>query len=87
MIRMPPALFGLRVLQPVALWHGDHDLQSVDAVILPGGFSYGDYLRCGAISARSPIMTEVITAAGHGSSARDLQRVPDPVRPTCCPGR
>ena len=52
--------------EPVALWHGDHDLKSVDAIILPGGFSYGDYLRCGAISARSPLMTEVVAAAGRG---------------------
>ncbi|THG29545.1 phosphoribosylformylglycinamidine synthase subunit PurQ [Naasia lichenicola] len=52
--------------EPVALWHGDHDLQGVDAVVLPGGFSYGDYLRCGAIAARSAIMTEVIAAAEQG---------------------
>jgi len=52
--------------EPVALWHGDHDLQGVDALVLPGGFSYGDYLRCGAIAAHSPIMTEVIDAAGRG---------------------
>ncbi len=52
--------------EPVALWHGDHDLKSVDAIILPGGFSYGDYLRCGAISARSPLMKEVVAAAGRG---------------------
>ena len=52
--------------QPVRLWHGDHDLQGVDAVVLPGGFSYGDYLRAGAIAARSPIMTEVVRAAGAG---------------------
>lgn len=51
---------------PVALWHGDHDLQGVDAIVLPGGFSYGDYLRCGAIAARSPIMSEVIAAANAG---------------------
>lgn len=51
---------------PVALWHGDHDLQGVDAIVLPGGFSYGDYLRCGAIAAVSPIMTEVIAAAETG---------------------
>lgn len=51
---------------PVALWHGDHDLQSVDAIILPGGFSYGDYLRAGAIAAQSPIMAEVIDAANRG---------------------
>jgi phosphoribosylformylglycinamidine synthase len=51
---------------PVALWHGDHDLQGVDAIILPGGFSYGDYLRAGAIAAHSPIMAEVIGAANAG---------------------
>lgn len=52
--------------EAVALWHGDHDLQGVDAVVLPGGFSYGDYLRCGAISRFAPVMTEVIDAAGRG---------------------
>ena len=52
--------------EPVALWHGDHDLQGVDAVILPGGFSYGDYLRCGAIARFAPVMTEVIAAAHEG---------------------
>jgi phosphoribosylformylglycinamidine synthase I len=52
--------------EPVALWHGDHDLHGVDALVLPGGFSYGDYLRCGAIAAHSPIMAEVIAAANAG---------------------
>ena len=52
--------------EPVALWHGDHDLKGVDAVILPGGFSYGDYLRAGAIAAVSPIMTELKDAAAKG---------------------
>lgn len=51
---------------PVALWHGDHDLKGVDAVILPGGFSYGDYLRAGAIARFAPVMTEVIAAAEGG---------------------
>ncbi len=51
---------------PVALWHGEADLQGVDALVLPGGFSYGDYLRCGAIAAQSPIMSEVIQAANKG---------------------
>ncbi|MDQ4036933.1 MAG: phosphoribosylformylglycinamidine synthase subunit PurQ [Actinomycetota bacterium] len=51
---------------PVALWHGEHDLFGVDAVILPGGFSYGDYLRAGAIASFSPIMREVIDAARRG---------------------
>ncbi len=52
--------------EAVALWHGEHDLHGVDAIVLPGGFSYGDYLRCGAIAARSPIMSEVINAANTG---------------------
>ncbi|HVX08481.1 phosphoribosylformylglycinamidine synthase subunit PurQ [Humibacter sp.] len=52
--------------EAVALWHGDHDLSGVDALVLPGGFSYGDYLRCGAIASVSPIMNEVIEAAGKG---------------------
>lgn len=52
--------------EPVSLWHGDHDLQGVDAIVLPGGFSYGDYLRPGAIAAIAPIMSEVITAAHAG---------------------
>ncbi|MCO7239103.1 MULTISPECIES: phosphoribosylformylglycinamidine synthase subunit PurQ [unclassified Aeromicrobium] len=52
--------------EPVALWHGDHDLKGVDAVILPGGFSYGDYLRCGAIARFAPVMTEVVAAAQGG---------------------
>ncbi|WOF22731.1 phosphoribosylformylglycinamidine synthase subunit PurQ [Microbacterium betulae] len=52
--------------EPVALWHGSHDLEGVDAVILPGGFSYGDYLRAGAIAALAPIMTEVKDAAAKG---------------------
>jgi len=51
--------------EPVALWHGDHDLKAVDAVVLPGGFSYGDYLRCGAIARFAPVMSEVVDAA-HG---------------------
>jgi phosphoribosylformylglycinamidine synthase len=52
--------------EAVALWHGDHDLQGVDAVVLPGGFSYGDYLRAGAIASHAPIMAEVIDAANRG---------------------
>ncbi|MFC4223975.1 phosphoribosylformylglycinamidine synthase subunit PurQ [Lysinibacter cavernae] len=52
--------------EAVALWHGEHDLKGVDAIVLPGGFSYGDYLRAGAIAAVSPIMSEVIDAANKG---------------------
>lgn len=50
----------------VRLWHKDHDLQGVDVVILPGGFSYGDYLRAGAIARFSPIMREVVAHAERG---------------------
>lgn len=50
----------------VKLWHKDHDLQNCDFVILPGGFSYGDYLRTGAIARFSPIMNEVIAHANRG---------------------
>ena len=52
--------------EAVSLWHGDADLKGVDAVILPGGFSYGDYLRCGAISRFAPVMTEIIAGANKG---------------------
>ncbi len=52
--------------EPVALWHGDADLHGVDAVVIPGGFSYGDYLRAGAIARFAPVMGEVITAAKGG---------------------
>ncbi len=48
------------------LWHKDRDLQGVDAVVIPGGFSYGDYLRCGAIARFSPIMEEVVAFARRG---------------------
>jgi phosphoribosylformylglycinamidine synthase I len=53
--------------EPVALWHADHDLKGVDAIVVPGGFSYGDYLRAGAIASIAPIMTEVVAAAGRGT--------------------
>jgi phosphoribosylformylglycinamidine synthase I len=52
--------------EPVVLWHADHDLAGVDAVVLPGGFSYGDYLRAGAIAARAPMMREVVEGAHRG---------------------
>jgi phosphoribosylformylglycinamidine synthase len=52
--------------EPVALWHADTDLHKVDAVVLPGGFSFGDYLRCGAIAAQAPVMESIIKAAGGG---------------------
>ena len=52
--------------QVVRLWHKDHDLQGADFIILPGGFSFGDYLRSGAIARFSPIMQEVIQFAAKG---------------------
>jgi phosphoribosylformylglycinamidine synthase subunit PurQ / glutaminase len=50
----------------VSLWHGDADLHGVDAVVLPGGFSYGDYLRCGAIARFAPVMEPLVEAARTG---------------------
>ena len=52
--------------EAVPLWHADRGLRGVDAVILPGGFSYGDYLRCGAIARFAQIMTELVPAAAAG---------------------
>jgi phosphoribosylformylglycinamidine synthase subunit PurQ / glutaminase len=52
--------------EAIALWHGDEDLHGVDAVVLPGGFSYGDYLRAGAISRFAPVMETIIKRAGEG---------------------
>jgi phosphoribosylformylglycinamidine synthase len=52
--------------EPVALWHGDADLHGVAAVVVPGGFSYGDYLRAGAIARFAPVMTSVLDAARGG---------------------
>jgi phosphoribosylformylglycinamidine synthase I len=52
--------------EPVNLWHADADLKGVDVIVVPGGFSYGDYLRCGAIAKFAPVMGEVVAAAGRG---------------------
>jgi len=52
--------------EPVRLWHGDESLRDVDAVVLPGGFSYGDYLRCGAIARFAPVMEPLVDAAKGG---------------------
>jgi phosphoribosylformylglycinamidine synthase subunit PurQ / glutaminase len=52
--------------QPVELWHGEASLHGVDGVVLPGGFSYGDYLRCGAIARFAPVMAALIPAAAKG---------------------
>ncbi len=62
------ALRAVRLMggEGVPLWHAEHDLKGTDAVILPGGFSYGDYLRAGAIAARAPIMREIAAFASKG---------------------
>lgn len=52
--------------EPVALWHADADIKSVDAVVIPGGFSYGDYLRCGAIARFAPVMSVIVDKAQDG---------------------
>jgi len=52
--------------RPLAIWHAETELPKVDLVVVPGGFSYGDYLRCGAIAARSPIMADVLSKAVKG---------------------
>ncbi len=52
--------------EPVALWHADRSLHGVDAVVLPGGFSYGDHLRCGAIARFAPVMSTLVEAAAGG---------------------
>jgi phosphoribosylformylglycinamidine synthase subunit PurQ / glutaminase len=57
---------GFMEAEPVSLWHADADLRGVEAVILPGGFSYGDYLRTGAIASFAPVMTEVAAFARRG---------------------
>ena len=53
-------------VKPVVVWHAETTLPAVDLVVVPGGFSYGDYLRCGAIAARSPIMADVLAKAAKG---------------------
>ena len=60
------ALEAVTGVKPVAVWHTDAELPKVDLVVVPGGFSYGDYLRCGAIAARSPIMTDIRAKAAKG---------------------
>jgi len=53
--------------KPAMVWHGDSDLPDTDFIVLPGGFSYGDYLRCGAMASNSPVMRAVIEKAGAGT--------------------
>ena len=63
---MMRALAGVTGTKPVAVWHADTELPKIDLVIVPGGFSYGDYLRCGAIAARAPIMADLVKKAQAG---------------------
>ena len=70
------------------VWHRDSDLPKVDLIVLPGGFSYGDYLRSGAMAAHSPIMREVVKRGERRrAGARHLQRLPDPDRGRAAAGR
>jgi len=52
--------------KPAMVWHGDGDFEKADLIVVPGGFSYGDYLRCGAMAAQSPVMAEVKRRAAQG---------------------
>jgi phosphoribosylformylglycinamidine synthase I len=63
---MMKALASVTGIKPVAVWHAETELPKVDLVVIPGGFSYGDYLRCGAIAARSPIMADIVKKAKEG---------------------
>ncbi len=69
----------------VMQWHADADMPDVDAIVVPGGFSYGDYLRCGAIAGNSPVMREVVKRAEMG--ARYLQRLSGSDRSRAVTGR
>lgn len=60
------ALESVTGVKPVSVWHTDTELPKVDLVVVPGGFSYGDYLRCGAIAARSPIMSDIKAKVANG---------------------
>lgn len=63
---MQVALRKITGSEPKMVWHGDSDFEKVDLIAIPGGFSYGDYLRSGAMAARSPVMKEVVKRANEG---------------------
>jgi phosphoribosylformylglycinamidine synthase len=63
---MRKALESVTGTRPITVWHGESELPNVELAVIPGGFSYGDYLRCGAIAARSPIMADVKAKAARG---------------------
>ena len=63
---MHRALEMITGVAPLTVWHGDSELPKIDLAVIPGGFSYGDYLRCGAIAARSPIMSDIRAKAARG---------------------
>jgi phosphoribosylformylglycinamidine synthase len=63
---MERALTTVTGVAPIMVWHGESELPKVDLAVIPGGFSYGDYLRCGAIAARSPIMADIRAKAARG---------------------
>ena len=63
--------------RPNMIWHGDGDFEKTDLIVVPGGFSYGDYLRCGAMAAQSPVMAEVKKRAAQGVPAEQRDRQED----------
>ena len=74
--------------EAVSLWHADADLKGVDAVVVPGGFSYGDYLRCGAIAKFAPVMGEVVAPPSAACQCWGFATVfRCCVRLACCRGR
>ena len=81
MTSTPPARSCTATPRRSPLWHADADLRGVDAVVVPGGFSYGDYLRAGAIAAQAPVMRSVDRGRPRrNAGAGDLQRLPGAVR-------
>src|SRR3546814_18467924 len=58
--------------EPIMVWHKDSDFEKVDLIVLPGGFSYGDYLRCGAMAANPPVMKAVVARAHQGVNGKSI---------------
>ena len=58
--------------RPAMVWHGDGDFEKTDLIVVPGGFSYGDYLLCGAMAAQSPVMAEVKRRAAQGVPRKSM---------------
>ena len=85
----PPARCGWPAREAVSLWHADADLKGVDAVVVPGGFSYGDYLRCGAIARFAPVMGEVVAGRRRAACRCWVSATASRccAKRACCPAR